>query len=200
MNLTNYREVSKGGSDVGAGFQFEFSCGVCSRAWKSPFKPYRLGQFAGLVYKFAYFLGDRGSMSRASSTVANVGSNRARESALQEALELAQPRYTECKGCQRVACEECFDQRSQLCESCTKKAVRTQRDSIESNRTVDPDSGAGAGASAGMKCPNCNTGMGNGRFCAECGFDAASTHKSCPGCGVMCTRAARFCPECGHGF
>jgi predicted amidophosphoribosyltransferase len=42
--------------------------------------------------------------------------------------------------------------------------------------------------------------MGGGRFCAECGFDMASTHKSCPGCGTMCARAARFCPDCGHGF
>jgi hypothetical protein len=198
MSLTNYREVSKGGSDVSAGFQFEFSCGNCSRTWKSPFKPYRLGQFAGLIYKFAYFFGDRGSMSRTSTTVANVGSSRARQSALDDALEIAEQRYAECKGCQRIVCEQCFDQRSHLCERCNSKGGQSSLRSGDEARV--PASASGSGAAAGMKCSNCGTGMGTGRFCAECGFDAASTHKSCPGCGVMCTRAARFCPECGHGF
>jgi hypothetical protein len=198
MNLTNYREVSKGGSDISAGFQFEFSCGICSRTWKSPFKPYRLGQFAGLIYKFAYFLGDRGSMSRTSTTVANVGSSRARESALSDALDLAKDRYNECKGCKRIGCEDCLDQHSRMCESCTKKSLQAYRSS-ESDRSAQ-DVSSSSSASAGMKCSNCGSSMGGGRFCAECGFDAASTHKSCPGCGVMCTRAARFCPECGHGF
>jgi hypothetical protein len=194
MNFTNYREISKGGNDPSAGFQFEFSCGNCSRTWKSQFKPYRLGQIAGLIYKFAYFFGDRGSMSRTSSTVANVGSSRARQTALDEALEAAEQRYTVCKGCQKVVCEECFDQRSHLCEPCNRKGGQSHRGS------QDARVAAGADSSAGMKCSNCGSGMSGGRFCAECGFDAASTHKSCPGCGVMCTRAARFCPECGHGF
>jgi hypothetical protein len=196
VNLNNYREIGLSNTDLGAGFQFEFSCANCSRTWKSPFKPYRMGQMAGLVYKLAYFFGDRGSIARASGTVANAGSNRARESALNAALEAAQQRYTECKGCQKLVCEECFDQRSHLCERCATKGGQSQSGDNDSRTTAS----SGAGASTSMKCSNCGSGMGGGRFCAECGFDAASTHKSCPGCGVMCTRAARFCPECGHGF
>ena len=51
-----------------------------------------------------------------------------------------------------------------------------------------------------MNCPNCQTPSQGGRFCHECGFDMASTHKSCPGCGSVMPRAARFCTDCGHGF
>jgi hypothetical protein len=194
MNFTNYREVSKGGSDTNAGFQFEFSCGNCSRTWRSEFKPYRLGQLAGLIYKFAYFFGDRGAMSRTSTSIANVGSTRARQSALNEALETASQRYAECKSCQKLVCEECFDQRSRLCAPCASRENRSHPGSEVARNDGN------ASASVNSKCSNCGTAMGGGRFCAECGFDAASTHKSCPGCGVMCTRAARFCPECGHGF
>jgi membrane protease subunit (stomatin/prohibitin family) len=53
---------------------------------------------------------------------------------------------------------------------------------------------------AGLSCPNCRSAHGGGRFCAECGFDLASTHKSCPDCGAMATRQARYCNDCGHGF
>jgi hypothetical protein len=192
VNFTNYREIGKSVSDVGAGFQFEFSCTNCSRTWKSPFKPYRVGQLAGLIYKLAYFFGDRASIARASGTAANIGFTGARERALNNALELAAQRYAECKSCQSVVCEECFDQRSHLCERCNQKNVQSQRGTEDLRADGD--------TRAGMKCSNCSAAMTGGRFCAECGFDAASTHKSCPGCGVMCTRAARFCPECGHGF
>ena len=54
MSLTNYQDVSRVGASVDAGFQFDFYCANCSRRWKSPFTPYRRGQFSGLIYKLAY--------------------------------------------------------------------------------------------------------------------------------------------------
>ena len=116
MSLTNYREIGKHGSDTNAGFQFEFQCARCSNTWKSPYKPYRKGQLAGLIYKFAYFLGDRGSMGRASAAIADVGSKRAGESALQEALAMAEQRYTVCPGCDKAVCEDCWNPRTRRCE------------------------------------------------------------------------------------
>ncbi len=191
MSLSNYRDVSKSGADVHAGFQFEFNCGVCSRTWKSPFKPYRTGQLSGLIYKFAYFFGDRGSLSRTSNEIAGVGWDRARAGALNEAIELAEQRYTECPGCSKAACENCWNGQIQLCEECASRSVKS------SNRSDGHSGGADA---AGQNCSNCGSPMQGGRFCAECGFDVASSHKACPGCGVLCARAARFCPDCGHGF
>ena len=62
------------------------------------------------------------------------------------------------------------------------------------------DAYADAPAAVGPVCPNCQVLSEGGRFCHECGFDMASTHKSCPGCGTTVSRQARFCPDCGHGF
>lgn len=192
MSLTNYRDVGKSGSSMEAGFQFEFHCGNCSRTWKSPFEPYRRGQFAGLIYRFAYFLGDRGSMFRASNAVADAGAKKAREAALQNALESASERYAECPACRKTVCEDCWDARAKLCEACSGKGARAT--------SVDSGATAAATSPAGLTCPNCSAAIGSGRFCPECGFDMASTHKTCPGCGTLCTRSARFCTDCGHGF
>lgn len=190
MALTNYRDLSRMGSDTNAGFQFEFSCGSCSRSWKSPFKPYRKGQFAGLLSRFAYFIGDRGATSRTASQVAEMGGNRAKQAALQEALALAEQRYFECPGCDKAVCDDCWNPRTERCEACTK---------LSANRPEAAAASRGASGAA-LSCPNCRAAMTGGRFCAECGFDMASTHKSCPGCGAMCARSARYCTDCGHGF
>lgn len=196
MGLENYRDVSRLGSDTGAGFQFEFSCNHCSRTWKSPFKPYRKGQLAGLIDRFAYFLGDRGSIGRASGSVAHMGADRARASALEEAIAAAEQRYAQCPDCDQTVCEDCWNSRSQRCERCSSKGSAR---SGGGGGQAASEGRSGGGASA-MSCPNCRSSLSGGRFCAECGFDMASTHKSCPGCGVMCLRQARFCTDCGHGF
>jgi hypothetical protein len=195
MSLTNYRDVSKAGIDTDAGFQFEFNCGNCSHRWTSPYKPYRRGQLAGLIYKFAYFLDGHGNLFRASDAMSSAGEKRAREAALQEAIGLAQQRYTECPVCRKFVCEDCWNARAGRCEGCQGKGGPVSRGG-------DSQAARSGGADAGavLACPNCQSAFGGGRFCAECGFDMASTHKSCPGCGTMCTRAARFCPDCGHGF
>lgn len=200
-SLTNYREVGKSGvSDTAAGFQFEFECASCSHTWKSPFRPYRRGQLAGLVYKFAYYLGDRGGLSRGLNVVATSGSNRARQSALDEALQLAEQRYTECPGCHKFVCEDCWDARARLCGRCRTDGGRSAKVSGNRRGTSEAEVELRAERAAVPKCANCGAPMDGGRFCAECGFDVASTHKSCPSCGVLCSRGARFCTDCGHGF
>lgn len=199
MSLTNYRDISRLGSQVGAGFQFEFYCGSCSREWKSPFSPYRRGQLAGLFYKLSYFLGDRGAMFRASNALADAGANRARESALQQAIALAEQRYTECPACAKAVDEACWDARARLCSLCAGKGARVPADEGGSHAAA----GGGVAAardSGSLTCPNCASAIGGGRFCPECGFDMASTHKTCPSCGTLCARATRFCADCGHGF
>jgi len=188
MTLNNYRDISNLGTDIHAGFQFEFRCLSCSKIWKSPLKPYRRGQIAGVIDRFAFFFGDRGSFGRASSGIANAGQAGAKQGALQEALALAEQRYVVCPSCDHAVCENCWNPGAERCKDCLKDDARAAA------RGGSP-SGSGA-----LRCPNCSTEQSGGRFCAECGFDMAATHKSCPGCGVMCTRSARFCTDCGHGF
>lgn len=204
MSLTNYRDVGSAGSHMQAGFQFEFHCQNCSRTWRSPFEAYRRGQLAGLIYKFAYLLGDRGSMIRASGAVADVGSKRAHDGALRHALEAAEQRYTECPACAKTVCADCWDTRAGTCESCAGGGARPERTDERSeeraSRGQESATDRAPESSAALKCPNCSCAISGGRFCEECGFDMASTHKSCPSCGTLCARATRFCADCGHGF
>jgi len=209
MELTNYQDRSKGGIGTNAGFQFEFYCANCSRRWNSPFKPYRRGQLTGWFYKFGYIFAGTARVTRLSSALSQSGEQAAREAALQEALALAEPRYFECRSCVRTVCEECWDDRAGSCIACIGEGRRHADDDGEhGGRSVVPAESPrsrrvveeNVAVSAGPACPNCQTALGGGRFCAECGFDMASTHKSCPGCGAMCARSTRFCAECGHGF
>lgn len=194
MELENYRDLSQGGSDVGAGFQFEFYCTQCSRGkWKSAFRPYRMGQFTGLLMRFAFLFSSARTVGRTTGNFADMGSRGARDKALADATEHAQTLYVVCDSCDKAVCKDCFDGQKRLCNGCLK------REREESAAAAGRDAGQAMSPATGA-CPNCQLPMSGGRFCAECGFDMASTHKSCPSCGVMLLRQARFCIDCGHGF
>jgi len=190
MALENYRDISVGGSDIGSGFQFEFFCQNCDRRWKSTFKPYRMGQFTGLLNRFAFLFTDMRTAGRATGNFADMGSGGARDKAFQDALQRAETMYTECGGCHKGVCADCFDERQHECVECVSK----QRQGASGG------GGGGQSESASLTCPSCQCATAGGRFCAECGYDMASTFKSCPTCGVMAARNARFCGDCGHGF
>ena len=193
MSLQNYKDLSTSGSDVNAGFQFEFSCAGCGRRWRSPFKPYRMGQVTGFLSRFAFLVPSLRTAGRTTSNFADFGSRGAREQALAEAMALAERVYHDCPHCHDTVCEDCFDSRKDMCKSCIEK----ESDAATTKRRVEE---AQARDTATQSCPNCRTPHQGGRFCAECGFDMASTHKTCPACGVMLGRAARFCTDCGHSF
>lgn len=194
MPLDNYRDLSVAGTDVTAGFQFEFYCQNCSRKWKSPFRPYRMGQFTGILSRFAFLFSDSvRTASRASGNFADMGSRGAKDDAFKAALQQAETMYSVCASCKGAYCADCYDAREQTCNSCLRK----QRDAAEFEERRERDAAA---ADRSLKCPNCSAPSSGGRFCAECGFDMGSTHKSCPNCGVMLPRQARFCTDCGHGF
>lgn len=194
MPLNNYRDLGYGSSDVNAGFQFEFYCAQCKHTWTSDFKPYRRGQFSALLAMFGWLvMRNATTATRTSTTMATMGARGAKESALEDARAIAGTMFRECPGCDEVICNEhCWDENEQLCEKCVAKARNPQ--------AAAALGGQAAAAQAGPACPNCGTGCGGGRFCPECGFDMASTHKTCPACGTMQLRQARFCTDCGHSF
>ncbi len=185
MPLTNYRDLSTSSSDVSAGFQFEFFCERCGESWRSPFKPYRKGQITGWLSRFAFMFSDLSKASRATGAFADAGGGSAKTEALEEARATAASMFEHCPGCRKWVGRECWDAHAGSCNECAGQAAR----------------GSGHEASGGgAVCPNCQTPSQGGRFCHECGFDMASTHKSCPACGVTLPRSARFCTDCGHGF
>ena len=199
MAISNYRDISPPAGDVGAGFQFEFYCESCGDTWKTPFKPYRTGQAAGLFRRFGYLFNEFykiGALSdivyrlgRAGGSSVEVAGSKAKTAALEEAQALAVQRYDRCSSCHTMVCGNCYSESSGMCRKC------------EANLGRGAQSGAGGeSASAAAVCPNCQTPSQGGRFCPECGFDMASTHKGCPACGATMSRQARFCTDCGHGF
>ena len=184
MALDNYRDMSTGSAAMDAGFQFEFYCTHCSNKWQSPFKPYRMGQVTGFLSRFSFLLGGMNNAVRASSGVSDYSSRGAREEALAEAQAQAQLRYTQCSACDNAVCHNCFDTSKNMCVPCAQSKNSASQSAV----------------AGGHACPNCSTPGNGGRFCAECGFDMASTHKSCPGCGALAERQSRFCVDCGHSF
>lgn len=188
MALENYQDISRISGELNPGFQFEFSCGVCARKWKSPYKPYRKGQFAGILTVLAQLVQRTESASRLTEGMSDAGMRSAQDSALAEAMAQAKTLYTECKVCHRAVCADCYDENAAECVACLRDA----------RNAATPSGGAETGA--GLACSNCGTPSTGGRFCGECGFDMASTHKSCPACAATMPRQARFCTDCGHSF
>ena len=195
MALDNYRDISVSSSEVGTGFQFEFACAHCSRRWKSDFKPYRVGQLSNLIMRFGWIVGFRHGASHHLGSAADMGAAGARNNALEAARAQAAKQFRDCGSCSETVCEDCWSTRDGSCKKCAGQQT------AEAGHTNHPSSVArGGSAPAGLACPNCRTALNGGRFCAECGFDMASTHKSCPSCGTMVERQTRFCGDCGHSF
>ena len=189
MSLTNYRDISTSMSDVSAGFQFEFFCEKCGETSRSAFKPYRKGQITGWLSRFAFMFHDLNKASRATGAFAEAGSAGAKGEALAEAKVAAAALFERCESCRKWTGRECWNSSTGTCRECAAKAT-----------TGGNGGGHGASSGGGSVCPNCQTPSAGGRFCHDCGFDMASTHKSCPACGVTLPRQARFCTDCGHGF
>lgn len=188
--MKNYRDLSKTGSDVGAGFQFEFFCQECDFTWRSPFKPHRMGQLTGWITRLTFLMTDLSKAGRATGALSDSSSRVAHDEAFEAAQGQAKRYFTACPECKNQVCDGCWDESQGMCTGCLSR----QR---SGPRSAEADAG---GYDAAPRCANCQCPSTGGRFCHECGFDMASTHKGCPGCGSVMPRAARFCTDCGHGF
>lgn len=189
--MKNYRDLSIYGTDVSAGFQFEFYCNCCNNfTWRSSFKPHRMGQLTGWLSRFAFVFTGIQKAGRFTGAMSSGGERAAYDKAFEEAQAQARRMFTHCPECKTWACENCWNDDRGLCSNC-----------IESqDQRRGGHGGYEASQDAGPVCPNCQVPSTGGRFCHECGFDMASTHKGCPACGSVMPRAARFCTDCGHGF
>lgn len=186
MALDNYRDLSDRSKSLSAGFQFEFACSHCKTAWRSPYRPFRTGQLTGVLLRASHYIRKLSVVGQVGADLAEYATDKAHAEALQDAMVLARQRYTECPKCQHAYCDNCMD--GSVCVPCMGSALDHA-----------PRAGSEASA-ASATCPQCQAAAAGGRFCAECGFDFAATHKSCPGCGALCQRQSRFCTDCGHSF
>lgn len=200
MALTNYIDVSPDYTETDAGFQFEFRCANCEDRWTSPLQPYRRGRLVGWLFGLNYLFSGNRTPESISRRVAESGAGKAWDEALANAQAQAATRYSECTECKKDFCADCFDADATLCHACALESRRGGRAGGGHAGHGGHGGQGGPAHRASPDCPNCGTASHGGRFCAECGFDMASTHKSCPGCGAMAERSARFCGDCGHGF
>jgi hypothetical protein len=197
MPMTNYRDLSTSTTDVKAGFQFEFFCELTGETWKSPFVPYRRGQLNAWLSRATTLFHQIYAADRVMGYAAEGGVRKAKAEALEEAQELAARRFRQCEQCRKWVCLAAWDEDAGTCTACARKPAGNASRSGYGGAYTDDNS---TGASAGPVCPNCQTPSQGGRFCHECGFDMASSHKTCPSCGTTLPRSARFCTDCGHSF
>ncbi len=186
--MNNFQDISSS-SGTSAGFQFEFRCERCASVWQSPYAPYRSGQLSGLVALLSRVMGVSSKIGNATHSMANLRSSGAHAKALADARALAAQRFHVCAECRKSVDAACWVADAGQCTTCAQVASGAQSGAAGS------DAGGG-----GHACPNCQSPTDGGRFCAECGYDMATTHKSCPGCGALHARQARFCTDCGHAF
>lgn len=187
--MDNYRDLSPPSGDVSAGFQFEFFCQHCGDAHRTAFTPYRRGQITGWLTRLTFLVKDFHTAGRATGAFADAGASKAKLKALEAARQQMRGAFHRCDGCRRWIGRECWDSSTGRCHDCGAKA--------RGARLADAQA---AGGHAAAVCPHCATPSEGGRFCAECGFDLASSHKRCPACQATAPRSARFCTDCGHGF
>jgi membrane protease subunit (stomatin/prohibitin family) len=64
---------------------------------------------------------------------------------------------------------------------------------LEGNPQTEPQS-----APASVTCPECNSTVSPGKFCAECGKPLPTGPKFCNKCGHKLEPMAKFCPDCGN--
>ncbi len=202
MSMKNYHDLSSSSSsETKAGFQFEFYCESCNDSWRSPFHPYRRGRLTGLLKRFDFVFEPLYHLGQASGTLADAGADKAKRAALATVLRQAAQRFHACQACSHWVCDNCFDAHTTECRDCAALAAGLAAAPAGDSAAVEPMAGSAAPVSASRPlCPQCQVPSEGGRFCHECGFDMASTHKSCPACGTTVSRASRFCPDCGHDF
>lgn len=200
MSMTNFRDLSTTVNDVNAGFQFEFFCELTEETWKSPFRPYRRAQMTAWLSRATTMFHSLYGANRALGYAAEAGIRSAKAEALAEAQEMAAKRFRQCEQCSKWVALAVWDEDSGTCTGCRRGGgARRSSGGGRAAAYQDEDDGDQAGGSA-LRCPSCQVPSQGGRFCHECGFDMASTFKSCPGCGTTLARQARFCTDCGHAF
>jgi len=202
--LKNYRDSSQSHGEA-AGFQFNFECQRCDFKWASPYTPYRPARFLtklGSAMRIFDLFGSANVASKAhllnEGARMSVGTDRDKPKlkALQAAQAQAARYFDKCSECDRICCNNCFGSTDGVCSYCEGRAAHgTPFDEDVAVAARGHDESAHS-----IVCPNCQAASEGGRFCHECGFDMASTHKSCPGCGCVLQRSAMYCADCGHGF
>jgi hypothetical protein len=189
------------------GFQFEFHCDKCGNGYMSPFEPSKLGMATGFLHAAgSLFGGIFGNAASGAEHVQDALRGKARDEALQRAVEQAKAHFKHCTHCGKWVCPEaCWNEQRQLCEECAPNLAeetavaqaQAQRDQIhEKARNADLVADIDVKREATAICPGCGAHCGAAKFCPACGA-SLNPKVTCPRCGTERDAKAKFCPECG---
>lgn len=203
-----------------AGFQFTFYCDICNDGCKSSFiesETYKKGRglrglargagalgglFGEALGTFGYSLERSGDILSERFEGMSPEWQKGHEKAFDRAQNEARQYFRRCHGCNRWACDSCFNTDESMCTECaprrnvavakaTAQAMQRNLDDAAAEQTI----WSGKLQSQTVTCPVCGRPAGTGKFCQSCGTSLQA--RKCPNCGAALTSGTRFCGECG---
>ncbi|HEY8210350.1 MAG TPA: zinc-ribbon domain-containing protein [Myxococcaceae bacterium] len=191
------------------GYQFEFFCDKCGNGFRSSFNASTLGMAASVLQAASSVFGGflRGA-ARGAGAVQDALRGEGWDSAFNEAVTEAKPKFRQCTRCGKWVCPEvCWNEKRSLCESCAPDLAE-EAASIQAHvaveqigqkmRQADQVGEVDVKAHAVASCPHCRARVEAGqKFCPECGKPVAAQAAHCTQCGTQLPGTAKFCPGCG---
>lgn len=222
--VNNYQDLS-----TDKGYQFKFHCDKCGNGYMSEYQPSYVGMAGSFLNAASNLLGWGHSAGNSAYEVQRAVGGKARDSAMQTAVEEAKQHFHQCSRCGKWVCPEaCWNDQANQCESCAPhyeeelasahaqaKAEAMRQQFQEKARQVDYTSGIDMSINSVPASPNaykpseeqklpklcvCGVEVGNAKFCPECGTPARIEKPKCHSCQTEVEFTTKFCPECGTGL
>lgn len=206
------------------GFQFEFYCEHCRKSYRSEFvnsKQYGSEKRKRNAGAAASFIGNLFG-----GVASNVGNkidegltsindhtddsryDKEKEAALLKAQTEAQKFLHQCKQCEAWFCDDCYVEKTGMCQNCDedrKNREREEREWREEERRNreqeakerEAERLAEEAEARRQFCPNCGEEIPEGQmFCGQCGTKV-NAMKTCPKCKKKNAFSMQFCGYCG---
>lgn len=193
------------------GYQFEFHCERCGNGYRSPFQEDLKAKGVGILRAAGGLLGGSlGNAAWAADSLLDRGTNsKAKDEALEKAMQAVQGNFTQCRACGDWVCNEvCWNREIGQCVKCSPfiedEIARAQSHAHveqiiwrtnQKHWTKDDD----LGTKRQVTCEQCGAALDGAKFCPECG-SPASAKKHCTNCGSEMKPSANFCGDCGTKF